>query len=83
MNSDLNHTKRDSWPTPTTQTGGSCVRSVSIIDVLRVPMASQLKRARFSTEEVVAFLDDDLDLIGEVICEGSDDELEFDDDQQE
>ena len=46
-------------------------------------MASQLKRARFSTEEVVAFLDDDLDLIGEVICEGSDDELEFDDDQQE
>ena len=59
------------------------VRSVSIIDVLSVPMASQLKRARFSTEEVVAFLDDDLDLMGEVICEGSDDELEFDDDQQE
>ena len=33
-------------------------------------MASQpSKRARFCTEEVVALLDDDLDLMGEVICE--------------
>ena len=47
-------------------------------------MMSQLsKSARFSTEEVVAFLDDDLDLMREVVCEGSDDKFEFEDDQQE
>ena len=52
-------------------------------------MASQpSKRARFTTEEVVTFLDDDLDLMGEVMCEGSDDELDFEwndelDDHQE
>ena len=49
-----------------------------------MPMASQpSKRARFTTEEVVTFLDndDDLDLMGEVICEGSDDEFEWDEDE--
>ena len=49
-----------------------------------MPMASQpSKRARFTTEEVATFLDndDDLDLMGEVICEGSDDEFEWDEDE--
>ena len=47
-------------------------------------MASQpSKRARFTTEEVVTFPDDDddLDMMGEVICEGSDDEFEWDEDE--
>ena len=47
-------------------------------------MASQpSKRARFCTEEVVALLDDDLDLMGEVICEGSDDDLGFDESDED
>ena len=47
-------------------------------------MASQpSKRARFTTQEVVTFFDDDLDLMGEVICEGSDDEFEWNQDKQD
>ena len=49
-----------------------------------MPMASQpCKRARFTTDEVVTFLDDDdnLDLMREVICEGSDDEFEWNEDE--
>jgi len=47
-------------------------------------MASQpSKRAKFRTEEVVALLDDDLDLMGEVICEGSDHDLGFDESHED
>ena len=43
---------------------------------------TQQKSEIYYTEEVVTFLDDDddLDLMREVICEGSDDEFEWNED---